>query len=129
MGRPSHVRDAIADLLARSERHDWSVEAVTAALAERGVAANPSSVFRGLVRLSDDGVIERVELGDGRLRFEATRAHHEHIRCHECGAVEAIAGCLAEPVIPEVERQTGFTITAHRMLFSGLCRGCAAGAS
>jgi Fe2+ or Zn2+ uptake regulation protein len=40
-----------------------------------------------------------------------------------------VAGCLAEPVIPEVERQTGFTVTAHRILFSGVCRSCSLGAA
>ena len=129
MARPSHVRDAIAALVAGSDRHDWTVEDVTAALAAQGVEANPSSVFRGLVRLSDEGSLERVELGDGRLRFEASGPHHEHVRCERCGSVGAVDGCLAEPVIPEVERQTGFTVTAHRIVFSGLCARCAPGAA
>ena len=129
MGRPSHVRDAIAQLIAASDRHDWTIEDVTQALAAAGVAANPSSVFRGLVRLSEDGEIERVELGDGRLRFEATGDHHEHVRCERCGSVQAVPGCLARRAIPQVERETGFVVTAHRLLFSGLCRGCAAGAT
>ena len=125
MARPSHVRDAIAALIEGSDRHDWTVEDVAASLASRGVSANPSSVFRGLARLSQEGRLERVELGDGKLRFEASGAHHEHVRCERCGAVQAVAGCLAVPVIPEVERQTGFTVTAHRILFSGICRRCA----
>ena len=129
MARPSHVRDAIAALVEGSDRHDWTVEDVSAALAARGVSANPSSVFRGLVRLSEEGSLERVELGDGKLRFEASGAHHEHVRCERCGTVQAVAGCLAEPVIPEVERQTGFTVTAHRILFSGVCRRCSLGAA
>lgn len=124
MARPSHVRDAIGRLIADSDRHDWTVESVSAALAARGVPANPSSVFRGLVRLSEEGALERVELGDGRLRFEASGVHHEHVRCERCGAVEAVAGCLAEPVIPLVERQTGFTVTAHRIVFAGICGDC-----
>ena len=82
-------------------------------------------MFRGLVRLGDEGALERVELGDGKLRFEAAGAHHEHVRCERCGSVQAVAGCLAEAVIPEVERQTGFRVTAHRILFSGLCGRCA----
>ena len=125
VGRPSHVRDAIAELIADSDRHDWTIDDVAQALAEAGVAADPSSVFRGLVRLSEDGAIERVELGDGRLRFEASGDHHEHVRCESCGSVEAVPGCLAEQAIPQVERHTGFVVTAHRLLFSGLCRRCA----
>lgn len=127
MGRPSTVRTAIEQILSDSERHAWSIEDVTAALSTRGVSADPSSVFRGLVRLSDDGVISRVEMGDGKLRFEAVRPHHEHIECESCGDVAEVPGCLVEDLVPQVERQTGFAVRNHRVLFSGLCRACAGG--
>jgi Fe2+ or Zn2+ uptake regulation protein len=129
MGRPSHVRTAIEKTLGGSERHAWSIEDVGAALARRGVRANPSSVFRGLVSLSDEGKISRVELGDGKLRFEASRPHHEHIECESCGSVAAVPGCLVEELVPHVERQTGFAVRAHRLLFSGVCDACARGAA
>lgn len=127
MGRPSHVRTAIEEILTGSERHAWSIEDVGAALARRGVPADPSSIFRGLARLSDAGKVSRVELGDGKLRFEASRPHHEHIECQSCGAVAAVPGCLVEELVPQVERQTGFAVRAHRLLFSGLCGGCMEG--
>ena len=125
MGRPSHVRTAIEEIVESSERHDWTIEDVGDALARRGVNADPSSVFRGLVRLSDEGRITRVELGDGKLRFEASGSHHEHIACDACGGVAAVPGCLVEELIPQVEKQTGFAVRGHRILFSGVCRDCA----
>jgi Fe2+ or Zn2+ uptake regulation protein len=124
MARPSHVRTAIADLVSTSSRHDWTIEAVADGLREQGVQADFSSVFRGLSRLAQDGVIRRVELGDGKARFEAAGAHHEHVRCEACGAVREIPGCLLEDVAPSIETETGFTITGHRLLFSGLCGPC-----
>jgi Fe2+ or Zn2+ uptake regulation protein len=125
MGRPSHVRTAIEEILDGSERHDWTIEDVGDALATRGVHADPSSVFRGLVRLSVEGMISRVELGDGKHRFEARGSHHEHIACESCGGVAAVPGCLVEELVPQVERQTGFAVRGHRLLFSGLCGDCA----
>lgn len=128
MARPSHVRSAIEELLTTSARHDWTIETVGLALKDRGIPADPSSVFRGLVRLRDDGVIDQVDLGDGKLRFEAKGQHHEHVTCETCGSVRAVPGCLVERAIPEIERETGFTISGHRLLFAGRCARCAGSA-
>ena len=125
MGRPSHVRAAIEEILRASERHAWSIEDVSAALDRRGIHPDPSSVFRGLMSLADQERISRVELGDGKLRFEAKRPHHEHIACESCGDVAAVPGCLVEGLVPQVERQTGFAVRAHRLVFSGVCSACA----
>jgi Fe2+ or Zn2+ uptake regulation protein len=125
MARPSHVRDAVRGALADSSRHDWSIDDVLAELRARGVAADFSSVFRALAFLEREGAVSRVELGDGKARFESTHGHHEHVRCDSCGAVAAVPGCLLEDARPRVERQTGFSINGHNLLFTGLCAGCA----
>jgi Fur family transcriptional regulator, ferric uptake regulator len=125
MARPSHVRDAVRAVIGESSRHDWSIDELTAELGARGVAADFSSVFRALAFLEDEGAVSRVELGDGKARFEPTHGHHEHVRCESCGAVAAVPGCLLEAARPEVEHKTGFSITGHSLLFTGLCSECA----
>ena len=124
MARPSHVRTAIAALLAESHRHGWSLDEIAAALAERGTAADFSSVFRGVERLVEEGAVARVELGDGKARFEPAAAHHEHVRCDRCGKVEEVPGCVVAEAIPAVARQTGFAISGHTLVFSGTCSSC-----
>jgi Fur family ferric uptake transcriptional regulator len=125
MARPSHVRDAVAELVAESDRHGWTLDDAHEALRSDGVAADPSSVFRALVHLAERGELEQIDLGDGRARFERSGSHHEHIVCSECGAVAEVPGCLIEKAVPEVERQTGFSVTGHRLTFSGQCETCA----
>jgi Fe2+ or Zn2+ uptake regulation protein len=125
VSRPSHVRDAIERLLSSSHRHDWSCDAVLAALRHRRVAADFSSVFRSLEVLADRGVIGRVDLGDGKARYEPVTDHHEHIRCDDCGTVSAIPGCAVDGARAAVRRATGFRVTGHRVLFSGVCPKCA----
>ena len=124
MARPSHVRDAVRGVMGESSRHDWSIDDLTAELGTRGIAADFSSVFRALAFLEHEGAVSRVELGDGKVRFEPTHGHHEHVRCQSCGAVAAVPGCLLETARPDVERQTGFSITGHSLLFTGLCSEC-----
>jgi Fe2+ or Zn2+ uptake regulation protein len=127
MGRPSHVRDAVEALIGNSARHDWSADEVLAALGRSGVAANQSSVFRALSRLESDGVVWRVDLGDGVARFERAGQHHEHVRCQECGAVSAVPGCAVDALRPLIEQATGFRLTGHSVVFSGLCGECRSG--
>jgi Fe2+ or Zn2+ uptake regulation protein len=124
MARPSHVRDAVAELVAKSDRHGWTLDDAHAALRSRGVAADPSSVFRALVHLSESGDLEQIDLGDGRARFERSGTHHEHIVCSECGRVAEISGCLIDEAVPDVESRTGFAVTGHRLIFSGHCADC-----
>ena len=124
IARPRHIEPAITELLTGSDRHDWSIDELTAALAERGLRADFSSVYRAVNRMVDEGSASEVELGDGKSRFEAAGAHHEHVRCERCGKVSAFQGCLIDGLIPKVERNTGFSITDHRLLLSGSCPSC-----
>lgn len=109
-------------MLAQEDRHDWTIENLREALAGRGVRADFSSVFRALERLERNGEVLRLDLGDGKARFEPVGEHHEHVRCERCGAVEAVPGCVVEEAV--VERRTGFTVTGHRVLFAGICPRC-----
>lgn len=124
MPRPSPVRDAVAALIEAGGRHDWSIEDLTAALGERGVPANFSTVFRAVERLEADGAARRVDLGDGKARYEAAGEHHEHVRCERCGTVGEVPGCVVGDAVPAVQRATGFRVTGHQLLFSGVCPQC-----
>jgi Fe2+ or Zn2+ uptake regulation protein len=125
MARPSHVRDAVWEVLTDSSRHDWGIDDVLGELRGRKVSADFSSVFRALTHWEREGLVARVELGDGKARFEPVHTpHHEHIRCDLCGAVAPVPDCPVEDSRRQVERTTGFTITGHRLLFSGLCGDC-----
>ena len=124
MARPSPIRDAVATLVADSGRHDWSIEDLIDELRGQGLEANFSTVFRALARLEADGAVVRVELGDGKARYEAAGEHHEHVRCTECGTVGAVPGCIVDEALPRVAKLTGFRVTGHQILFSGLCPRC-----
>lgn len=124
MARPSPVRDAVAELIGRSKRHDWSIEDLVADLGADGIEANFSTVFRALQRLEAGDQVRRVELGDGKARYEAAGDHHEHVRCDRCGAVGEVPGCIVDDAVPRVQKLTGFRVTGHQILFSGLCPRC-----
>jgi Fur family transcriptional regulator, peroxide stress response regulator len=125
--RPSPVRDAIRQCLTAQPRHGWSLDELLGQLHGVDVSADFSTVFRALNWLEGEGEVRRVDLGDGKARYEANTGHHEHVRCSSCGTVSEVPGCLVQGSTQLVEATTGFSITDHRLVFSGLCPTCKPG--
>lgn len=125
MARPAHVRNAVAELVAATNRHDWSIEEVTDELAAQGTSADFSTIYRAIEALVASGALRRVQLGTRESRFEAASEPHAHIRCEHCGAIGEVPNSTIAKIVPEVERVTQFTVTGHEVLFRGLCAACA----
>lgn len=119
------MTDEVRRLFAAGERHAWSLDELHQAARTSLGAADYSSVFRAVALLEREGGLEKIDLGDGRVRYELRDRHHEHIRCDKCGRVEEVAGCVLDEAAAEVEKRTGFTVTSHRVVFAGLCEACA----
>jgi Fur family ferric uptake transcriptional regulator len=86
-------------------------------------------VFRALTRLEEEGAVERVELDDGKARYEVAGEHHEHIRCEGCGSIAPVPCGLVGEVLPAVQRRTGYEISSHRLVLSGRCPACSRAAT
>jgi Fur family ferric uptake transcriptional regulator len=126
MPRPRPVQDALATILTDSAGHGRSLEELTTLVRRRGVDADFSSVFRAAQRLERDGRARKVDLGDGKTRYEAPGDHHDHLVCDGCGTVEAVASCPVKTDTRLLEQLTGYRIRRHHLVFSGLCPQCAA---
>jgi Fe2+ or Zn2+ uptake regulation protein len=121
------VRAAVASLITAGEsRHDWSIEDLLQELEAAGRGADFSSVFRALALLEESGDVRRVDLGDGKSRFEAAGKHHDHVRCGDCGAVAGVPCSMVDRIADRVERQTGYAVSGHQLVFTGRCPECVA---
>jgi Fe2+ or Zn2+ uptake regulation protein len=125
MARPSPVSDQVKLLFTASDtRHLWSIDQLHEAVVKVLGAADYSTVFRAVSGLERDGLIKRIDLGDGKVHYERTEEHHEHIRCNDCGRVAEVEGCVIEGASSAVRSSTGFQVTSHQLLFSGICPDC-----
>ena len=126
MPRPSPVTDEVRRLLETQEQHAWSIDELLASVRSSLGSADYSSVFRALSQFEREGMLDRIDLGDGRSRFEMRGDHHEHIRCERCGRVEEVPVCVLDDASAQVHSLTGFKVTSHRVVFGGLCKECSA---
>jgi Fur family ferric uptake transcriptional regulator len=120
------VTDAVRQLFDVPDRHAWSIDELHGEVRRSLGSADYSSVFRAVTLLEREGVVDRIDLGEGRARFEVREGHHEHIRCERCGRVDEVPGCVLDDVIARTQATTGFTVTSHQVLFAGLCGDCTA---
>lgn len=88
--------------------------------------AHKTTIYRELAFLEGEGLIQKIEFGDGVRRYErAEMEHHHHLVCIECKKVADVH--LAEDLDVQersIARKTGFKILNHSLEFFGLCSKC-----
>jgi len=122
--RPSPVTDVVKSLFVGEARHAWSLDELHQAAQKTLGGADYSTVFRAVSAMEREGAIRRIDLGDGKAHYEVREGHHEHVRCESCGKVAEVPGCVLEDAAAGVENRTGFKITSHHLVFTGLCPVC-----
>lgn len=124
MPRPSPVTDVVRELFESRRRHSWSLQELHEEASEKLGAADYSSVFRAAQAMEREGVVSKIDVGDGKARFELRDDHHEHIRCENCGRVAEVPGCSLDDVEAAVRKTTGYEVLSHQLIFTGRCPDC-----
>lgn len=85
-----------------------------------------ATVFRTMKLLSEVGMLCRVLLEDGSLRYRVSRrqGHHHHLVCVSCASVQELDACIAPDVLGDLARSTGYEIEGHWLEFFGRCAAC-----
>lgn len=100
---------------------------VYAAARERHPGIGVSTVYRGLTRLRDLGLVAEIVVpGAGSAVYERAAPAHAHFRCSACADVQDVAYRLPSAVLRRLSLANENRITGVSLAFHGLCRGCAA---
>ncbi len=88
------------------------------------IPANKTTIYRELNQFLSKGLINEIEFGDGKKRYESkNRDHHHHLVCKNCGKVENLE--INEKVLlNKLKKQTNFLIENHSIEFFGKCINC-----
>jgi Fur family ferric uptake transcriptional regulator len=115
-----------AALVADPDRH-LSAEELVERVRERLPSVNPSTVYRTLDLLVEEGLVLRSRLGAERAFYEPAREHrHHHVVCERCGAVAHVHDEALGDLRQRVEETSGYALGPGELTLFGLCPDCRA---
>ena len=84
-----------------------------------------TSVYRTLDLMKKSTIVNEIEFGDGKKRYELVvgKNHHHHLICKNCGGIENIE-IKEEELLSKIKTETNFKVERHTLEFFGLCPNC-----
>lgn len=127
-------REVVIEIL-----HDTADHMSAADVYIRAHEINPSigltTVYRTLDMLTQLGIVQKFDFGDGRARFELVnnpggKQHHHHLICMKCKSIIDYTEFIQDEVDfirktqDKLSKKYNFTITDHAISFYGVCSHC-----
>lgn len=118
--RMTGQRRTIARVLEASADHP-NVEELYARASAEDAGISIATVYRTVKLFEEAGILDKLEFGDGRARYEdAERDHHDHL-------IDMNSGEVIEFVDPEIEElqeriaaRLGYTLKGHKLELYGV---------
>ena len=100
----------------------FSIEEIYDAVPEIGRA----TAFRTMKLLQETGVVCRVPLEDGSVRYQLAESdtHHHHLVCSVCGTVSEFSDPVLDTRIEDAAIDSGFELGTHNVELYGRCHSC-----
>ena len=85
-----------------------------------------ATVYRTLDILVKSNFVRKLDLGDGRARYEnkIDSQHHDHIICDCCGKIIEFVDLKIERLQDEVANKYQFLLKRHTHQLFGICKEC-----
>lgn len=97
-------------------------------LAARGRRVSRASIYRILEELDQIGMVQRLDIGRGMMRYEPVRhggGHHHHLVCDRCGRLQPFSDDGLERAIERLSARVPLTVSEHEVVLHGACDSCA----
>ncbi len=121
--RMTDQRRAIAKVLDDSEDHP-DVDAIHRRALRDDPGISIATVYRTLKLFEEVGILERLEFGMGKTRYETTdRDHHDHLIDMKTGEVVEFVSEEIERLQRSVARELGYKLVDHRLELYGVPLG------
>lgn len=121
--KSTEARIALLGLLEK-ESNPQDVSSIVTSLKFAGVKADQATIYRILEILTSKGLINRLEFGEGKYRYELQKSHHHHLICQNCGKIEDVEGNFVDEIENEIRNKKGFLVRSHSLEFFGICKNC-----
>ncbi|NLK67016.1 MAG: transcriptional repressor [Campylobacteraceae bacterium] len=84
-----------------------------------------ATAYRTLNLLEESGMVTSISFGTQGKKFElATKPHHDHLICKNCGLIVEFEDDVIEKKQAEIAEKNGFKLTGHLLQLYGICSAC-----
>ena len=111
-------RRVITQVLSESKDHP-DVELVYKRASKIDKNIGIATVYRTIKLFEEAGIIEKLDIGDGRSRYEEAGEHHEHLIDVESGEIIEFQNEELEEMKRQVALNMGYELVDHRLELFG----------
>ena len=113
-------RRTVAQVLEDSQDHP-DVEELYARALKLDPRISIATVYRSVKLFEESGILEKLEFGDGRARYEdAERDHHDHLIDMNSGEVVEFIDPDIEALQEKIAKRLGYRLKGHRLELYGV---------
>ncbi len=118
--RMTDQRRVVARVIGTSDDHP-DVEEVYARAAKIDPRISIATVYRTVKLFEEEGILDKLEFGDGRARYEdAERDHHDHLIDVNSGEVIEFIDPDIEALQEKIAARLGYKLMGHRLELFGV---------
>ncbi len=118
--RMTDQRRTIAQVIEGAVDHP-DVEELYARAAAIDPRISLATVYRTVKLFEESGILDKLEFGDGRARYEdAERDHHDHLIDVNSGAVIEFVDAEIEALQERIAARLGYRLIGHRLELLGV---------
>jgi len=117
------ARIAITDYL-YSINSPVDIEKIVEFLRSEKLNTNKVTVYRIIEYLYRNGLLERLDFGEGKFRYEVKKGDHHHLICDTCGRIEDVSDNFTKEYENDIKKNKGFLVKKHSLEFFGICSNC-----
>src|SRR3989344_7934200 len=111
--KQTKARSAIVSFLEK-EHVPLDVSQINNYLQKKHIFIDLVTIYRNLDLFYKEGIIDRLELQEGKFRYEIKhKTDHHHLVCQKCGRIEDISDCNIPGLLEDIKKKKGFVVKRH----------------
>ena len=116
--RMTHQRRIIIELIDEADDHP-DVDTIYRRAIEIDKTISLATIYRTVGVLEQAKIIDKLEVGDGKARYELAGEHHEHLVDVDSGEIHEFQHEELEALKEKIARDMGFELVGHRLELFG----------
>ncbi len=116
--RMTNQRRIIIELIDNADDHP-DVDTIYRRAIEIDGTISLATIYRTVGVLEQAGIIDKLEVGDGKARYELSGEHHEHLVDVDSGEIHEFQHEELEALKEKIARDMGFELVGHRLELFG----------